>query len=215
MKNLLTAFLILATFSLYSQSAAYITASTSKTTPGEALGAMSAANTWLNSGLSYQLYGDEGFKNSFAFNTRIIRNINAGPLNIPIAGNFQLGTGDSPDIIDFAILPWGQITSSEDGKFRLIGHGRAEYNITPTEGDDIQGLILSAGLEAFITTGQSSRPASLSVTPVYTIADLNADGKLGVEVTGVFPLGQGLGLLGEWNSTTKIFNLAVITALTL
>ena len=197
------------------QSAAYITSSTQQSVPGQALGSMSAANAWLNSGLSYQLFGDDNFENSFAFNTRIIRNISAGKVNIPIAGNFQLGTGDSPDIIDLAVLPWGEITSSEDGKFRLIGHGRAEYSITPVEGDDIQGALFAAGLEAFFLTGQASRPASLSVTPLYAIPDLNFDGEIGVEITGVFPLGNGLGLMGEWNSATKIFNLAVITALNL
>jgi hypothetical protein len=121
---------------------------------------------------------------------------------LPVWGNISLADGAgiyNPDEgVTVGVYPWYELNKEE--AFTLIAHGGVGYRrYTAEDGLDKYNtteIKIHGGLEVAMSPG-GGLPVTLSVAPVYRmqVGDL-PDGTT-LEITGILPIGNGLGLLAE------------------
>lgn len=165
---------------------------------------VSLANPWVGAKLSMAINDpDNDIANNFIFSARVLYEAVTGDnYSVPIVGSFALGNDDmlSPESgFNAGVYPY-YIAKESEG-LAVVMHGGAGYKIIP-QGSDFnespQQIRALAGVElAFKQDGKL--PTTLSVTPTY-LMHFNSDleDSFGIEVTGVLPISDGLGVLAEY-----------------
>lgn len=120
----------------------------------------------------------------------------------PLWGNISLndnGEIETPDEgVSIGAYPWYELQSTS--AFTLVLHGGVGYRrFSPGEGlEDATEIKLMAGLEAAINTS-GGLPTTLSVAPVYLLGQGDLPNTTALEITGILPIGNGLGFMAEGN----------------
>lgn len=177
---------------------------------------LSLASTWIGSELAFAINDDGSLDNNFIFSARILNIAYQDPkITIPIVGNIALNNDDlfaRQSGINLGIFPYS-ILSSKNNR-TIVVHGGLNYKLIPKslteETSETQFKIL-AGIE--IALGESL-PTTFSITPFYGMHNVGEDSP-GIEVTSILPLGNGLGLLANYqkwfkSSFTDSFQIGVI-----
>lgn len=158
-------------------------------------------NTWVNSKLMYSMTGDEFLRDNILFTGRILYVPSFGdnwacPIVSTISNNVNdLFSADSG--FNMGVYPWYEV-SSNDRRTWII-HGGFGYKMIPAT-DNVESVTQArvlTGAEVLMYFDNLQQPASLSITPTlwWNITKLNY---IGVEATGILPIGSRLGIMGEY-----------------
>lgn len=222
MKNFLLLFSFLFLTMMSSGQTAFTVANSYDNPEGPSnLSVASLRNPWLGAKLVYNIRDD--VSDFFRFTGRVqYAPIQGANFAIPFVTNVDL-TQDSlvaDEGVEIGVFPWVSLGNSS--QFALILHGGLNYTITtgPTDGDLFTAL---AGLELAIWgKDQTQSPITISAAPVlvFQTQDAATDNTFGLELTGVIPIANGLGLLlegtipfDEVNYFTKGLKAGIITNL--
>lgn len=135
----------------------------------------------VNGSLLYTLYSNERFA-------------------LPIWGTIGLNSPDSllspDDGVAIGLYPWYELSST--GAFSLVLHGGVGYRRYTAESGDLTEVKLMAGLEVAISPN-GGLPTTLSIAPVYRLNQGDLPNRTALEITGILPIGNGLGFMAEGN----------------
>lgn len=169
---------------------------------------VSLHNPWVGAKLSFAISDpNTDLNTNFIFSAKVLYEAASGDkFSIPIVSNIALGSRDllSPESgVNAGVFPYYVV--NENSKFSLVAHGGVNYKIVPSgnASPSAQQVRALAGLEVAVKQNESSLPSTLSVTPVYYFNDIGEnpygmENSFGIEATGIVPLGQGLGVLAEY-----------------
>lgn len=205
------ALMLTVAFTINAQSAYDVINSHGDQTESVSTKSASLANPWVGAKLAYNLNEDLPLDESFLLSAKVLYVPVAGPrFAIPVVGSVGLNSTDilNPDAgFNVGLFPWYKLSSS--GNFTLIAHGGLNYKVI-TEGvpegvDAPQQIKVLGGLEAVFSPSGDGAATTLSVTPAYFFNTAGVDeSTAALEITGVLPIANGLGLLIE--STTPFNN---------
>lgn len=163
------------------------------------LSASSLNNPWVGAKLAYNLAGD--VSNSFILSGRVMYSIDEGDkYAIPLIANVGFNNGDSLDAdngVSIGVYPWYII--SQKNKSTILLHGGLNYHVADRmEAGYLTEVTMLAGIEAALYPKNGGAPATISAGPEYIINTGGAiDNQFAINITGVVPIANGLGLLVE------------------
>ncbi len=168
-----------------------------------AFSANSLNNPWVGAKLAYNVSGD--VSQSFLLNARAMLELASGDrYAVPFLANVGLNNADSlnkDNGVSLGIFPWYKL--SENGDLTLLLHGGLNYHILNRATVDAPNEFrILAGLEAALWGKNGGSPTTLSVAPEYVINTEDwtpgtATSGFYLNITGVVPIANGLGLLLE------------------
>lgn len=156
---------------------------------------VSPNNAWIGSKLQYGFNGNESLADNFLFNMTTLYSLPVkGKLQLPLIGNVGLPLSGNQSNVNVGLFPWYLVYNS--ATLSLVAHGGAEYELYPGEElyNSIQYFSLSAGLELGFWM-QSGLPLTLSATPIYSFRNLDLNNLFSLELTGIIPIANGMGIL--------------------
>lgn len=165
---------------------------------------VSLANPWVGAKLSYNVNEENPLDQNFLFTAKVLYTpVSTDKYAIPIVvaaspqgGN--LSSGESG--YNIGVYPYYKLFKSSTAT--LLAHGGVNYKVldNPSQGASNQQIRALLGLEVGFTSKEGSAPITISATPIFTHTN-NGIGKHSFfEITGVVPVGKGLGALVEWQS---------------
>lgn len=163
------------------------------------LSASSLNNPWVGAKLAYNLAGD--VSNSFILSGRVMYSIDEGDkYAIPLIANVGFNNGDSLDAdngVSIGVYPWYII--SQKNKSTILLHGGLNYHVADRmEAGYLTEVTMLAGIEAALYPKNGGAPATISAGLEYIINTGGAiDNQFAINITGVVPIANGLGLLVE------------------
>ena len=163
------------------------------------ISANSLNNPWVGAKLAYNLAGD--VSNSFILSGRVMYSIDEGDkYAIPLIANVGFNNGDSLDAdngVSIGVYPWYIL--SQKSNTSLLVHGGLNYHIADRTDAGFQTeVVFNAGIEAALYPKAGGPPATISAGPEYIINTGGAiDNQFAINITGVVPIANGLGLLVE------------------
>ncbi len=179
---------------------------------------ISFKNLWLGTTAIWSVDRDNPIE-SPSINGKILYSLyNSDHFSFPLVGNLSLrdnGDIETPDEgLTIGAYPWLQVSSGD--KFNVILHAGVGYRrFTDPDSIDQTELKLLGGVEAaFITIGD--RPATLNISPVFTMGQNNLPNRTALEVTGIFPIAEGFGAMAQVdfpfgdNAEKSLFRLGVL-----
>lgn len=200
MKNVIfTLFLSLVTLAATAQTTFARKASHTAYVETSEFSANSLNNPWLNAGLAYNVAGD--VSQSFLLNAGAFLTLAEGNrYEVPFVANVGLNNADSLNAdngVSLGLFPWYKL--SENGDLILLLHGGLNYHIlNKAQVNSFNEFRIMGGLEAALYGKDGGSPTTLSVAPEYVISTGPvADNWLNLNITGVVPIANGLGLLLE------------------
>lgn len=225
MKKLLFLFALLLSINLTAQSR-FTMEQLVKGSPEVSVQEASAHNAWLGA-KGTGTFGSGDLADHFLLSGKIIYDLPIGKFKLPIISNvnfnFENPDGDfvfGDKGLSIGVYPYTIL--SQEGKTTVVLHGGLAYKLLPQETFKItpQQTRLFAGIEVAYAGNDARYPLTISVTPLYTINNLDNSNMFAIEVTGVLPLTGGLGLLGELTSPFKkgvdsIFKIGLVTSINL
>lgn len=175
------------------------------------LSASSQNNPWVGAKLVYNVAGD--VSESFLLSARVLYVAASGDSwAFPIVGNVGLNNADSlsaDDGVSIGVFPYYRLAGNST--LQLLLHGGLNYHILNLdEIGSANELRMLAGLEAALYPKDGGSPATLSVAPEYVI-NSTLGNQWGLNLTGVLPVANGLGLLLE--GTVPFDNAGLSTGL--
>jgi hypothetical protein len=170
----------------------------------------SLRNAWVGSKLAYNVDESKPLNESFLLSAKVLYTPVAGDrFAIPVVGNVGLGSQAEGDIlnpdagVNLGIYPWYLLSdpTNTDSRLTLVLHGGLGYKVLTAElpegAEAPQQLKLIGGLEIAFASDEGL-PTTLSVTPVYLFnTNAGVDNFGALEITGILPIANGLGLLAE------------------
>lgn len=165
---------------------------------------ISLANPWVGARLSYNLNEDAPLDENFLFSAKVLYTPAQGEnFAIPIVGTAGLNSTDlfNPESgVNIGVYPYYIFSKSET--LTLIAHGGMGYKVITKDvevGDETpQQVRLVGGVEVALFPESGGLPTTLSVTPVYLInTGTNIDNTGVLEITGIVPVANGVGLIAE------------------
>lgn len=163
------------------------------------ISANSLNNPWVGAKLAYNLAGD--VSNSFILSGRVMYSIDEGDkYAIPLIANVGFNNADSLDDdngVSIGVYPWYII--SQKNKSTILLHGGLNYHVADRmEAGYLTEVTMLAGIEAALYPKNGGAPATISAGPEYIINTGGAiDNQFAINITGVVPIANGLGLLVE------------------
>ena len=168
----------------------------------------SANNVWIGSKFLFSIVGDvKNNKDNFLWNTNVIYDASKGRLHFPIVGNFSLPTINTNSIVSnsqgvsIGVYPFYQINTN------VTLHGGGLLKTIPSE-VSLQQYKAFVGLEVYYFLDKL--PITTSVTVARSWNNIESD-FFSVEVDGVIPINNGLGILGSYNSYKSLVLVGIIT----
>jgi len=199
MKNLiLLSFLLIATIATAQTPFTMVSSANTKNQPAK-LSANSLNNPWVGAKLAYNLAGD--VSNSFILSGRVMYSIDEGEkYAIPLIANVGFNNGDSLDAdngVSIGVYPW-YILSQKNNSTILL-HGGLNYHVADRmDAGYLTEVTMLAGIEAALYPKNGGAPATISAGPEYIINTGGAlENMFAINITGVVPIANGLGLLVE------------------
>jgi hypothetical protein len=187
MKNLITILFLFAGTIANSQSAFSVLSSHGSQSASRA----SAKNAWLGAGLVYNIKDD--VSQNFVLNGSFLApayTFDRGA--IPIMGNIEL---DSTGIFDVGIFPYYSLSFT--GTVQVLLHGGIAYKFLIDRPDTENEYLLTAGIEAAFYGDNGRAPFTLSIAPELIGSFNQSNERSGLNITGILPLYNGMGLLAE------------------
>jgi|GEM_PF-2941156 len=186
----------------------------------------SANNPWIGAKLSYSFDDNQDLSDNFLLNGRLLYSLSdpEAKWQFPIISNVSLSlTGDN-SILDIADLltsekgitaglyPYTVLKST--GSTTWVLHGAGVYRILPKADSSFQQVRILAGVEVAHALKEGGIPATVSLTPVYHFNN-QSDNFLSLELTGVLPVAEGMGLLLEYvrpfnSNASPVFRAGII-----
>ena len=163
------------------------------------ISANSLNNPWVGAKLAYNLAAD--VSNSFILSGRVMYSIDEGDkYAIPLIANVGFNNADSLDDdngVSIGVYPWYII--SQKNKSTILLHGGLNYHVADRmEAGYLTEVTMLAGIEAALYPKNGGAPATISAGPEYIINTGGAiDNQFAINITGVVPIANGLGLLVE------------------
>lgn len=208
MKKLLFLFALLLGLNLTAQSR-FTMEQLVKGSPEVILEEASANSAWLGA-KGTGTFGSGDLSDHFLLSGKIVYDLELGKFKIPIVSNVNFDFSD-PDGgfvfgdkgLSIGVYPFKVL--SQNDKVSWVLHGGLAYKLLPQENIKItpQQTRLFAGLEVAYAGKDARYPLTISVTPLYTINNLDNSNMFAIEATGVLPLTGGLGILAEYTSPFK------------
>lgn len=184
-----------------------------------ALAGISLRNLWIGSSVLWSVDEEAPIESPGVNGSLIYTVYEHDRFGFPLWGNISLndnGEIETPDEgVSLGAYPWYELSSN--GTFTLILHGGVGYRrYTGAEDIDLTEIKLTAGLEAAINTG-GGLPTTLSVAPVYLLGQGDLPNTSALEITGILPIGNGLGFMAEGTfpfdddaTTNGLFRLGIL-----
>lgn len=196
MKNIILISLLLIA-SIASAQTPFTMVSSKKNQPAR-ISANSLNNPWVGAKLAYNIAGD--VSNSFLLSGRVMYVVDEGEkYAIPVLANvgFNNDSLDEDSGVSIGIYPW--YTLSEKANSTILLHGGLNYHVADmTETGYLTEVRLMAGIEAALYPRSGGAPATISAGPEYIInTGGSLQNQLAIQLTGVVPIANGLGLLVE------------------
>lgn len=152
----------------------------------------SAKNAWIGSNLVYNVSDD--VSQNFILSAHLLApayTFDRGA--IPIIGNIELDS--TSKIFDVGIFPYYSLSFT--GTVQILLHGGIAYKFLIDRPDNTNEYLLTAGIEAAFYGSEGKAPFTLSIAPEMIRSINNDVTRSGLNITGVLPLYNGLGLLAE------------------
>ena len=220
MKNLITIIILFCASISFAQNTAYdILNSHRVVTKGKSisspLSASSLANPWIGAGSLYNISGD--VSGSFISTVHVMNVVASGERwMLPVIGNVTATQDTAESGYDFGLAPFYVLT--EGTNLKLLAHGLINYKIlNRAEQGQRNEFKFSAGLEAVINPKDGGNSLTLSVAPEFVMNTGDVENqRWGLSLTGVLPIGNGLGILAEGlipfeTGLNNVFAIGVIT----
>lgn len=195
---------------------------TTKETSEVSTESASVNNAWLG-GKATGTFGSGDLSENLLLAGKIIYDMSIGKLKMPIVSNVSFNFNDATGTgfvfgdkgISIGVYPY-HILSQKD-KVTWVLHGGLAYKLLPQETFKVtpQQTRIFAGLELAYAAGDARYPLTISVTPLYTINNLDNSNMFAFETTAVLPVTGGLGILAELTNPFKkgvesVFKIGVI-----
>lgn len=181
---------------------------------------VSLKNLWIGSSVLWNLDEEASIEAPGVNGTLMYTAYSNERFGLPIYGNIALGQDGpiwNPDEgVTLGLYPWYELGQSNG--FTLIAHGGVGYRrYTDKDGledVDVTEIKIFGGLEVALSPG-GGLPLTVSVAPVYRMNQgMRPDGTT-LEVTGILPMGNGLGLMAEGDfpfdgDTGSLFRMGIL-----
>lgn len=169
---------------------------------------VSIKNTWLGSKLTLALNDDGLLRDNFVFSAKVLYTpIFGEKYAIPVVTSTALNSTNlfnAESGVNIGVYPYYVL--KESAKQITVLHGGIGYKVVPKTDDILvqEQVKLMVGAELMFYQEGFAAPTSISLSPIYW-HNFNSDDYLGIELTGILPIGVDMGVLAEyWNTFNGI-----------
>lgn len=161
--------------------------------------AVSLRNLWIGSSVLWNVDENAPIESPGIKGTLLYTAYENEKLSIPIVGNISLNDSGGVDVPDEGISlgVYPNYAVQTNSSFALVVHGGVgyrRYSDEQAELSDLTELKILGGIEMALFMG-SGLPVTLNVGPVHRFRQGDLPNSTSLDITGILPLGNGLGFL--------------------